>query len=227
MKGIVMTNRLNDHKWDATQHYKNIKVAKEYDRIRFSSLAGRVFNNQEKRIIRECFDDLPRDNFILDMPCGTGRLAEPLLEAGWKVYGVDISAEMLRVASERLAAYGDRFVTEVMDAFNMIGSDKQFEAALCARVLMHFPLQTQIKFLQGVGSITRRRIVINHSLNSPYQRFRRWIKKLLGHQQSAGYPITNGEIKQLLAAAGFTEVKRKRINPLISEAIYIVAERTD
>lgn len=220
-----MTDRSGEHRWDATQHYKNITVAKEYDRVRFSSLAGRVFNNQEKRIIQECFQDLPRDTFILDMPCGTGRLAETLLESGLKVHGVDISAEMLAVAKERLADYGDRFVTEVMDALNLTGSEKQFEAALCARVLMHFPLETQIKFLQGVASITRRRIVINHSLSSPYQRFRRWIKKLLGHQQSAGYPVTDIEIKRLLAEAGFAEIKRRRINSLISEAIYIVAEK--
>lgn len=221
-----MANRSNDRKWDATQHYKNVKVANEYDRVRFSSPAGRVFNSQEKRIVQECFQDLPRDTIILDMPCGTGRLAEALLESGLKVYGADISAEMLDVARERLASYGDRLDTEVVDAFKLTGSERQFEAALCARVLMHFPLETQIKFLRGVASLTRKRVVINHSLSSPYQRFRRWVKKLLGHQQSAGYPLTNSEIKRLLAESGFAEVKRRRINALISEAIYIVAEKT-
>lgn len=221
-----MPDRSNNNRgWDATQHYKNAAVAKDYDRVRFSSMAGRVFNNQERRIIQECFQDLPRDTIILDIPCGTGRLAAPLLESGLKVYGADISAEMLDVAKERLASYGSRFTTEVMDAFKLTGSERQFEAALCARVLMHFPLETQIKFLRGVASITQKRIVINHSLSSPYQRFRRWIKRLLGHQQSAGYPITNSQIKQLLAESGFAEIKRKRINALISEAVYIVAEK--
>lgn len=220
-----MMSKSENHKWDPTQHYKNAAVAKEYDRVRFSSAAGRVFNNQEKRIIRECFQDLPRDTAVLDIPCGTGRLAEALLESELKVHGADISAEMLDVANERLSSYGNRFTTEVMDAFKLTGGERQFEAALCARVLMHFPLETQIKFLHGVASITRKKIVINHSLSSPYQRFRRWVKKLLGHQASAGYPITNSEIKRLLAEAGLTEVKRRRINSLISEAIYIVAEK--
>lgn len=220
-----MANRSNDRNWDATQHYKNVTVAKDYDRVRFSSLAGRVFNSQEKRIIQECFQDLPRHTTILDIPCGTGRLAEALLESGLKVYGADISVEMLDVANERLAGYGGRFTTEVMDAFKLTGSERQFEAALCARVLMHFPFETQIKFLRGVASVTRKRIVINHSLSSPYQRFRRWVKILLGHQKSAGHPITNSEIKRLLAESGFVEVKRRRINALISEAVYIVAEK--
>jgi ubiquinone/menaquinone biosynthesis C-methylase UbiE len=220
-----MVNRPNSANWDATQHYKNAKVARDYDRVRFSSPAGRVFNRQEKRIIRECFHDLARDTIILDMPCGTGRLAEALLESGLKVYGADISQEMLDVAKERLSNYGARFATEVIDALNLSGNERQFEAALCARVLMHFPLETQIRFLRGVASITTKRIVINHSLNTPYQRFRRWVKTLLGHQQSAGYPVSNSEIKRLLSESGLVEVKRRRINALVSEAVYILAEK--
>ena len=220
-----MVNRSNKISWDATQHYKNTKVARDYDRIRFSSLAGRVFNSQEKRIILEYFQDLSRDTIILDMPCGTGRLAEALLESGLKVYGADISKEMLDVANERLSNYGGCFTTQVMDALNLTGNERQFDAALCARVLMHFPLETQITFLRGVASITRKRIVINHSLNTPYQRFRRWVKTLLGHQQSAGYPVSNSEIKRLLSESGLVEVKRRRINALISEAVYILAEK--
>jgi 2-polyprenyl-3-methyl-5-hydroxy-6-metoxy-1,4-benzoquinol methylase len=211
--------------WDATRHYKNPEIAREYDRVRFSSIPGRVFNNQEKNIIRECFSSLPRDTVVLDLPCGTGRLAETLLESGLRVHGADISDEMLAVARERLAHFGDRFTTEVTDALKQIGGEPQYEATLCARVLMHFPLETQIEFMRGVASMTRHRVVINHSLNSPYQRFRRWIKKLLHHQRPARHPITNSEIKRLLSEAGLVEVGRHRINSLVSEAVYIVAEK--
>jgi len=211
--------------WDATRHYKNPDIAQEYDRVRFSSLPGRVFNNREKSIIRECFSSLPRDTVVLDLPCGTGRLAETLLESGLRVHGADISDEMLAVARKRLASHGDRFTTEVTDAFKRTGGEPLFEATLCARVLMHFPLETQIEFLRGVASMTRNFVVINHSLDSPYQRFRRRIKKLLHHQRPAHHPITNNEIKRLLSEAGLREIGRHRINSLISEAVYIVAEK--
>ncbi|MCW5602805.1 class I SAM-dependent methyltransferase [Nitrosomonas sp.] len=222
-----MKNKANGRDWNPKEHYKNVAVAKEYDRIRFSSLSGRIFNYLEKRVIEICFQDLPRGTLVLDLPCGTGRLAEVLLDSGLRVHGADISAEMLEVAKERLSHHGDRLDTEIMDAFKLTGNDRQFEAALCARVLMHFPLDEQIAFLRGIASVVRKRIVINHSLNSPYQRFRRWIKKILGHPKSVNFPVTNEEIKQLLSEAGFVEIKRKRLNSLISEAVYIVAERID
>lgn len=222
-----MADTNTDHAWDATRHYKNPQIAREYDRVRFSSLAGRVFNNQEKSIIRACFSGLPRGTVVLDLPCGTGRLAETLLESGLRVHGGDISDDMLAVARERLAHHEDRFTTEVIDALQQAGDDEPlFEAALCARVLMHFPLETQIAFLRGVASMTRKTVVINHSLDSPYQRFRRWIKKLLRHQRPARHPVTDSEIKQLLAGAGLVEVERHRINALVSEAVYIVARKS-
>jgi len=79
---------------------------------------------------------------ILDLPCGTGRLADVLLELGYRVHGADISAEMLQEAEKRLSKYGNLFETEVLDVFALAdNSERKFEAALCARVLMHFPIQ--------------------------------------------------------------------------------------
>lgn len=211
--------------WNPDLHYKNQSVALEYDRVRFSSLPGRIFNALEKRTIVKCFATLPTGKTIVDMPCGTGRLAEALLRHGYKVHGMDISGEMLKVAQARLNTYDDRFTTEVADAKHLTKDAAGYDGALCARVLMHFPLEQQIEFLTGVGQLSRGRVVINHSLSSPYQRLRRRIKRFLGHQESARHPITNKEIKLLLHGAGLREVGRYRLWSLISEAIYIVAEK--
>ena len=89
---------------------------------------------------------------------------------------------------------------------------------------MHFPLEQQIEFLRGVSDATLGSVVITHSLNSPYQRFRRAIKRLLGNPPSAVYPITNAEIKTLLQGANLVEKKRLRPMPLVTEEVIIIAE---
>ena len=211
--------------WDAKEHYKEHQVAAGYDAARFSSIPGRVFNGWEKRVIAKCFASVPKGKVLVDMPCGTGRLAEPLLDIGYRVHGMDISAEMLGVAQQRLARFGDRFTHEVADAQQVQATAVRYDGALCARVLMHFPLQEQISFLAGVARLSGGVVVINHSFDSPYQRFRRRIKRMLGHRPSARWPVNNGEIRQLLQGAGLREVERFRLFPLISEAIYIVAEK--
>lgn len=209
--------------WDANVHYKNRQIAEQYDGARFSSLAGRVFNTREKRLVVRAFAGLPRGARIADIPCGTGRLAEPLLEAGFRVHGMDISREMLDVASRRLARFGDAFTTEVADAKAMKRPEEPFAGVLCARVLMHFDLDEQIAFLRGVASLTSGIVVVNHSFSSPYQRFRRRVKKALGHAAPARCPVTDSEIERLLGEAGLVEIRRERMNPVISEAVYVVA----
>lgn len=211
--------------WTADQYYKSQKVASEYDKIRFSSIPGRIFNYLEKRTIAKCFSDVATGETIVDVPCGTGRLAEVLLAGGYRVHGIDISEAMLLVAQQRLLKYQDCFTHEVADAKKIRSSEPNYDAALCARVLMHFPLEQQIEFLAGVARLSRSIVVINHSLDSRYQRLRRRLKRLLSRQQPARFPTSNADIKELLQRSGLRELRRYRLFPLISEAVYIVAEK--
>lgn len=210
--------------WDANIHYKDADVAESYDAVRFASVAGKVFNDRERRIVQGAAKSFVAPGAtIADIPCGTGRLAEPLLAAGYRVHGMDISAEMLNVARNRLRRFGDAFSVEVADAKALGASHIKYDAALCARVLMHFELPEQIAFLRGVAKVTSGVVIINHSYSSPYQRFRRLIKRSLGHAAPARFPINIAQLKQLLRESGLEEVRRYRLNSLISEAIYIVA----
>ena len=151
-------------RWNPIEHYKKPAVAEAYDATRFRGLAGRLFNAIEKREIRRAFADVPANACIVDVPCGTGRLAEVLLEQGFKVHGVDISPEMLRVASKRLSRFDKQFSTEVRDARELAQLGRRFDGALCARVLMHFPLKEQIEFLKGVVGATSGRVVFTQGL---------------------------------------------------------------
>lgn len=213
--------------WDPAKHYQDVAVAERYDRERFSGLPGRVFNALERRLIHRAFQPIPRALRVLDLPCGTGRLAEKLLEDGFSVEGVDISAPMLEVARRKLQRFGTRFQTRVGDVHRLASENpKSYDVALCARVLMHFPLDQQIEFLGSVAKLTRGTVVFSQSLSTPYQRMRRKFKRLLGHQAPANYPITTRELKLLLEGAGLREVRRYRLSPLISEAALIVTEHS-
>jgi ubiquinone/menaquinone biosynthesis C-methylase UbiE len=63
------------------------------------------------------------DGEILDLACGTGRITIPLAEAGLKVTGLDLSAEMLKRAKQKAEARGvaDRitFIQGDMRSFDL------------------------------------------------------------------------------------------------------------
>jgi 2-polyprenyl-3-methyl-5-hydroxy-6-metoxy-1,4-benzoquinol methylase len=118
------------------ERYKDTFVAESYDADRFAGIPGSIFDRLEKGRILDAFSDVPKEATILDAPCGTGRLAEALLEAGYRVFGVDISPAMLQVASRKLERYGSRFQTELGDLRELAEDNRRFDAALCARLLM-------------------------------------------------------------------------------------------
>ena len=211
--------------WDPVTHYKEIAVAERYDRERFGRLSGRVFNALEKYHMRRAFRRISSNVTIMDLPCGTGRFAEVLLEEGFNVVGIDISAAMLEVARRKLQRFGQHFETRVADVRDLAKQErKRYDVALCARVLMHFPLEEQITFLRSVAELTKGQVVFTQSLSTPYQRFRRRIKRLIGNPPPATYPITETQLKTLLAGAGLKEVDRVRPMALLSEAIYVIAK---
>jgi ubiquinone/menaquinone biosynthesis C-methylase UbiE len=75
------------------------RLATSYDRIR---PVDENWRNTFEVVVREA--DL-RGHRVLDLGCGTGRLAAALAEQGIaRVWGVDTSAEMLAVAREKLPA---------------------------------------------------------------------------------------------------------------------------
>jgi SAM-dependent methyltransferase len=54
-----------------------------------------------------------RKGWALDVGCGTGRAFEPLLERGWKVFGCDLSGEMLAEAERK---FGSQVGLQKLDA---------------------------------------------------------------------------------------------------------------
>jgi 2-polyprenyl-3-methyl-5-hydroxy-6-metoxy-1,4-benzoquinol methylase len=210
--------------WDPVTHYQEVAIAERYDKERFSRLSGKVFNALEKSYMRRAFAPFPRSCSVVDVPCGTGRLAEVLLDMGFRVAGIDISRPMLTVAQRKLARFGDRFRSVVANVKEYaVQGHERFDLALCARVLMHFPLEEQIEFLKSVASITRGHVVVTQSFSTPYHRFRRRVKQLIGNPPSATYPISETELATLLRGAGLREVRRLRPSRILTEEIIVVA----
>ena len=72
---------------------------------------------------------LPRmDGPVLDVMAGSGRLLVPLLEAGLRVHGIDLSEAMLANCRKRLEASG--VATELFRQ-NVIALNLPFRAAAC------------------------------------------------------------------------------------------------
>jgi SAM-dependent methyltransferase len=76
---------------------------------------------------------------VLDVGCGSGRIAEFVLDAGAAEYlGIDFSDEMLELSRERLARYGDR-VELVLGDFLAVPIDRRFDLVLALGLFDYLP----------------------------------------------------------------------------------------
>ena len=68
---------------------------------------------------------------VLDVACGTGSLSECFLKRGYEVVATDISFEMLSIAREKLAPYGDKalLLCQDMCELDLYGT---VDAAVCS-----------------------------------------------------------------------------------------------
>lgn len=72
------------------------------------------------------------DGLIFDLACGTGNISLPLRRAGYDVTGIDLSREMLSVASFKASAEGINdilFLNQDMRELDLFGT---YNAAICA-----------------------------------------------------------------------------------------------
>ncbi|PYI51961.1 class I SAM-dependent DNA methyltransferase [Paenibacillus flagellatus] len=53
------------------------------------------------RFVRQCWDRYGAPRSVVDLGCGTGNLSIPLAQSGLRVYGIDLSDDMLAVAQEK------------------------------------------------------------------------------------------------------------------------------
>ena len=98
---------------------------------------------------------------ILDVGCGTGRVAIPLAKLGYEVVGIDISPRFIEIASQRAEEHGvkDKVKFIVCDARVMshcLAAFQPFDVILFvwSTVLGYYDVETDIQVLRAASAIS-------------------------------------------------------------------------
>ncbi|HEY7327369.1 MAG TPA: class I SAM-dependent methyltransferase [Gemmataceae bacterium] len=150
--------------------------------------------------------DLPAGGRILDAGCGPGLVAETLLQAGYRVMGVDLSAEMIARARKRCARFGDRASFEQKSLFDPSLAGP-FDGAISRFVLHHTPdplafVRRQVELLRQGGVLA----TCDHTTD-PDRARRDWhqrIERARDHTHTSNPTPT--EMVDLFIAAGLNQL---------------------
>jgi SAM-dependent methyltransferase len=144
---------------------------------------------------------------VLDVGCGSGRVAETLLEAGTSRYvGVDFSGPMLELATTRLERFKDR--TELIEG-DFIAANLQGPFDLVVALGVFDYIADPVPFVQRMAAL-------GNAVAASFPKWT-WVKgpiRKLRYEVINSCPIfdyTKREIEFLFRSNGFDRVKIDRI----------------
>lgn len=139
--------------------------AKDYDRHRFESKAGRYYYEVEKGKIFERLKPIK----VLELGCGTCRYGIPLAKLGFDYTGIDITPAMLEVARGKAAREGIKLNLLEMDAHELHFGENTFDSVFCDRTFKMF--QDPLKVLREVHRVLkpRGRVVLDTEAKRTFQ----------------------------------------------------------
>jgi SAM-dependent methyltransferase len=155
------------------------------------------------------FAGFPAGSTVLDAGCGPGLVSEALLNAGARVVGVDLSAEMIRRAQVRCSFAADRAAFHQVSVFDhSLDSLAPFDGTISRYVLHHVEdpcafIERQMKLLRPGGTL----VLCDHLTDPVPQRaaHHEAIEKARDHTHTRN--LTGGQLVDLLAEFGLTSIQ--------------------
>jgi SAM-dependent methyltransferase len=144
---------------------------------------------------------------VLDAGCGPGLVAEAFLNEGYRVRGVDLSGEMVRLARLRCARFGDRASLVQGSIFDVSGQEP-FDGSVSRFVLHH--ATDPVAFVAAQAARVRPGgvvVSVDHTTDAVPDRahWHQAIEK--GRDRSHARNLTPGQVIDVFARAGLCDLR--------------------
>lgn len=178
--------------------------ARDYDRD-YIALHGASLQSVEVRLIHRALN-LQKDDVVLDLACGTGRITEDLAASCNHVVAIDRSEQSLAILKDRLARRALSNVTVIKgDARDELRVDRQVSKVVCVQLLQHLPVPAdRVLVLQRAAERLpeRGKLVVIDEMFGLVRRVRRRPQEITTADSLYFRTFTPTEMRQLVTAAG-------------------------
>jgi SAM-dependent methyltransferase len=189
----------------AQRHERELAAAFDGQAARFERAPVQSDRAALGRLV--AFAELPAEAWVLDAGCGPGLVAEAFLEAGCRVVGIDLSAEMIARARARCARFGDRARFMQGSLFEDAPAGL-FDASVSRFVLHHAAdppafVARQVELLRPGGIL----VACDHSTDPDPARAD-WHQAIeQARDRTHTRNLSPGQLVDLLAGAGLVDVR--------------------
>lgn len=158
----------------------------------------------------EMFTNIIKKNgTILDLGCGPGQHAKCFFKKGFKVTGIDLSSEMIKIAKKEVP----KVQFEVMDILNLkFNHEIKFDGIWASASLIHIHKEEVKKVLEELKKLLKKTGVLYISVKEGFE------SKMLIDQRYGGVPkfyqyYSQDEIYKILIKSGFKIIEKRHVKP--------------
>ena len=205
---------------DIVQAYKNAYTNK----LGLSNFDAKLVAKHEIKSIEKLIEKISPLGLILDIPCGTGKLANTLLTSG-KVIAADISESMIELARIDYEGHNNFVGFMCANATNLDFKDNTFDCIVCLRLMQRVPPEIRKSMLNEYNRTGKRYLVISYGYTSFFHAIR--IKMLTKIKRKNPIPCATKirDIESELESCGWKIKHRIFTLPLLSSEIIYLCEK--
>jgi len=198
-------------------------TANDYDKIRLENFFGRTVDKLEKSAILRLLKKIHCKN-ILDLPCGTGRITQFLLEHNYFVTGVDVSKDMIKLSKEKLSKYKNLNGLVVSSGDTLPFKDNTFEMTTSIRLMGHLPSEYRLKVIHEINRVSNSIIVSYHTKNS-LMGFLKYLKIKHKKHDKNWFQVKEKDAIKELEKCGFKVIRKSYVFPGIAETYFLLGKK--
>jgi len=178
------------------------RVANSYDSW-YDSARGAIYDRLEKQAIDNLLAGIVKHSRLLEVGCGTGHWSRYFSDKGFDVTGVDISAEMTKIATQKHIPKS-RF--EIADGRNLPFEDESFDAAAAITVL-EFATEPEKIISEMVRCVKKRKGTLIVGVLNALSGYNQRRKNKPGSVYSSANLFSPQQIRDLLSQYGLPRMR--------------------
>lgn len=219
------------------ENYKSENKADEYkqayeSRINFRNFRAKIIANRERSIVKSFLNyllgqkDVTIKN-VCDVPVGTGKITNILLDFDLKVTSGDISEEMMDFIDPQLKNHPNYMKEKVINASSLPFSDNTFDLLVNIRLMHRVDPSTRSKILKEAHRVTKKYYIVSFGIKrSGISNWFQKIKLKLTSRTPDPGAIKRKKVRKEIKDIGFDIIKEKDVLPVLSqEAVFLLRKR--
>lgn len=184
----------------------------------------RVSNRRERRLLEEILDEVGRQERILDVPCGAGRLSDVLSQYGEKVCEVDYSFEMVKLCRHNARNYTP--LPAAASAFDLPFRNETFGLVASIRLSHHIPDRAgRVAHLKELLRVSHRFVLVTFFEEASLKNRMRNLKRRFVPSTRQKLTLKQAEVADVAREAGFVIRTARPLSRVFSGHTFALLER--